>query len=59
MAVQEPRNRLNMLGQGVAGLSGLGSITATQTPMQQQASPLASALGYGLMGADIYGRIFN
>ena len=58
MAVQEPRDRLAMLGQGVAGLSGLGSITATETP-QQQSSPLGTALGYGLMGADIYGRIFK
>ena len=58
MAVQEPRDRLAMLGQGVAGLSGMGTISATETP-QQQSSPLGTALGYGLMGADIYGRIFK
>ena len=59
MAVQEPRQRLGMLGSGVMGLmGGMGSSTLTQAPTQQ-ASPLASALGYGLMGADIYGRIFS
>jgi hypothetical protein len=59
MAVQEPRDRLAMLGQGVAGLSGLGSISATESPAAAQTSPLGTALGYGLMGADIYGRIFK
>ena len=48
-----------MLGQGVAGLSGLGSISATESPAAAQTSPLGTALGYGLMGADIYGRIFK
>ena len=46
MAVQEPRQRLGMLGSGVMGLmGGMGSSTLTQAPTQQ-ASPLASALGY-------------
>jgi hypothetical protein len=59
MAVQEPRQRLGMLGSGVMGLmGGMGSSTLTQAPTQQS-SPLGTALGYGLMGADIYGRIFS
>ena len=60
MAVQEPRQRLGMLGSGVTGLmGGMGGSTLTDAPTAPQASPLASALGYGLMGADIYGRIFS
>ena len=60
MAVQEPRQRLGMLGSGVMGLmGGMGGSTLTDAPAAPQASPLASALGYGLMGADIYGRIFS
>ena len=60
MAVQEPRQRLGMLGSGVMGLmGGMGGSTLTDAPTAPQASPLASALGYGLMGADIYGRIFS
>ena len=60
MAVQEPRQRLGMLGSGVMGLmGGMGGSTLTDAPAAPQSSPLASALGYGLMGADIYGRIFK
>jgi hypothetical protein len=59
MAVDEPRRRLAMLGQGVAGLSGLGSVQISESPQAAQASPLTTALGLGLAGADIYGRIFG
>ena len=62
MAVQDPIRRLNMLGAGVTGLmggaSGLGT-TIGEAPESASASPLATALGTGLMGADIYGRIFK
>ena len=62
MAVQDPRRRLSMLGQGIAGLTpGAGTVefgTSGDTGTQQ-ASPLMQALGIGLAGADIYGRIFN
>ena len=61
MAVQDPRDRLNMYGSGIAQITpGAGAIrldpTAATAP---SASPLAQALGYGLAGADIYGRIFG
>ena len=59
MAVQDPQRRLNMLGQGVAGLSGLGSVQLNEAPAAAQSSPLMTALGVGLAGADIYGRIFG
>ncbi len=60
MAIAEPRQRLGMLGSGVMGLmGGMGQSVLTDAPAAPQASPLASALGYGLMGADIYGRIFT
>jgi len=59
MAVDDPRRRLSMLGQGVAGLSGLGSVQIGEAPQAAQASPLTTALGLGLAGADIYGRIFK
>jgi hypothetical protein len=59
MAVEDPRRRLNMLGQGVAGLSGLGSVQVSEQPAAAQSSPLTTALGLGLAGADIYGRIFG
>ena len=62
MAVQEPINRLNLLGSGVTGLmggtAGQGSRIG-EAPEAPQSSPLQSAFGYGLMGADIYGRIFG
>ena len=57
--VEDPRRRLSMLGQGVAGLSGLGSVQIAPAEVAPQASPLTTALGLGLAGADIYGRIFG
>ena len=62
MAVQEPINRLNLLGSGVTGLMGGTAGTTTrigEAPEAPQSSPLATALGAGLTGADIYGRIFG
>ena len=62
MGVQEPINRMNMLGSGVMGLmGGMGEYGTTigEAPEVASSSPLASALGMGLMGADIYGRIFK
>jgi hypothetical protein len=60
MAIQDPRDRLGMYGQGIAQITpGAGAVrldpTAATAP---SASPLAQALGYGLAGADIYGRLF-
>ena len=62
MAVQDPQRRLNMLGSGVMGLMGgmgAGRTEIGEAPAQAQSSPLMSALGVGLAGADIYGRIFG
>jgi len=62
MAVQDPINKLNMLGTGVIGLmggQGPGRTVIGEAPAEAAASPLATALGTGLMGADIYGRIFG
>ena len=60
MAVDDPRRRLNMLGQGISGLTpGAGTVQISDVPDAASASPLESALGAGLMGADIYGRIFG
>lgn len=62
MAVQDPINRLNLLGQGVTGLmGGMGAAgtTIAEAPEAASSSPLATALGVGLAGADIYGRIFK
>ena len=62
MAVQDPRRRLSMLGQGIAGLTpGAGKVMLDPTPAEAAggASPLMQALGLGLAGADIYGRIFK
>ena len=60
MAVQEPINRLNMLGEGVVGLmggsKGMGT-TIGEVPDVPQASALEKALGLGLTAADIYGRV--
>jgi len=62
MAVQDPINRLNMLGEGVTGLMG-GSrgqgTTIGEEPDIPQASALEKALGLGLTAADIYGRVKN
>ena len=61
MAVQEPIQRTQMLGSGVTGLMGgmapFGT-TIGQAPETPQSSPLATALGVGLTGADIYSRLF-
>ena len=60
MAVDDPRRRLTMFGQGITGLTpGAGTVAIGESPAAQQASPLATALGLGLAGADIYGRIFK
>ena len=64
MAVQDPRDRLARFGQGVAALSGstgAGRVDIAPTAAEQAsgASPLMTALGLGLAGADIYGRIFG
>ena len=61
MAIDEPRQALARFGQGIAGITpGAGAIrlspAASEAP---QASPLMKALGLGLAGADIYGRIFT
>jgi len=60
MAVQDPINRLNLLGSGVTGLMGGSSGLGTQIgeePDVPQASALEKALGLGLTAADIYGRV--
>ena len=60
MAVQDPINRLNMLGSGVTGLMGGMGATGTtiaEAPATAASSPLATALGVGLAGADIYSRL--
>ena len=60
MAITEPQQRLSTLGAGVMGITpGAGSIQIADTPAASQASPLTTALGLGLAGADIYGRIFG
>ena len=61
MAVQDPRDRLARFGQGITGLTpGAGSVQVSpEAATAPGASPLAQALGIGLAGADIYGRIFK
>ena len=60
MAVEDPRRRLSLLGTGITSITpGAGTVTLQEAPMAATASPLSSALGFGLMGADIYGRIFG
>jgi len=60
MAIDDPRRRLDMLGQGISGLTpGAGTVQVSDVPEAASASPLQTALGAGLMGADIYGRIFG
>ena len=62
MAVQDPRDRLSMFGQGISGLTpGAGTVTLSPADTATAAgpSPLMQALGVGLAGADIYGRIFG
>jgi hypothetical protein len=62
MAIDEPRQALARFGQGIAALSGqTGAGRVELNPTQEAAagaSPLMKALGIGLAGADIYGRIF-
>jgi hypothetical protein len=59
MAIDEPRQALSRFGQGIAGITpGAGSIRIGEAEAAAQASPLMKALGLGLAGADIYGRIF-
>ena len=59
MAIDEPRQALSRFGQGIAGITpGAGQIRIGEAPAAAQASPLMKALGLGLAGADIYGRIF-
>jgi len=60
MAVDDPRRRLSMLGAGITQLTpGAGAVTLAPEPAAAQASPLQTALGLGLVGADVYGRIFG
>ena len=60
MAVDDPRRRLSMLGAGITQLvPGAGAVTLSPETIAPQASPLTTALGLGLAGADIYGRIFG
>ena len=61
MAVQDPRDRLGMFGTGIAQITpGAGGVTLQPTAATAPAaSPLMTALGVGLAGADIYGRIFG
>jgi hypothetical protein len=62
MAVQDPRDRLTRFGQGIAALTPMGAGSVEISPAQATAagpSPLMQALGVGLAGADIYGRIFG
>jgi len=60
MAVDDPRRRLGLLGTGITSITpGAGGVTLQEAPMAAAASPLTQALGFGLMGADIYGRIFR
>jgi hypothetical protein len=60
MAVDDPRRRLSLLGTGITSITpGAGTVTLQEAPMAAAPSPLTQALGFGLMGADIYGRIFR
>ena len=60
MAVDDPRRRLGLLGTGITSITpGSGTVTLQPEQMAAAPSPLTQALGFGLMGADIYGRIFG
>jgi len=60
MAVDDPRRRLGLLGTGITSITpGAGGVTLSEAPMAAASSPLTQALGFGLMGADVYGRIFR
>jgi hypothetical protein len=63
MAIQDPRDRLATFGQGIAALTPMGAgqvkVSPDVTTGTAGPSPLMQALGVGLAGADIYGRIFG
>ena len=60
MAVDDPRRRLGLLGTGITSITpGAGTVALGEAPMAAAPSPLTQAFGFGLMGADIYGRIFR
>ena len=60
LAVDDPRRRLGLLGTGITSITpGAGTVALGEAPMAAAPSPLTQALGFGLMGADIYGRIFR
>ena len=61
MAIDEPRQALARFGQGIAGITpGAGAIRLSPAASEAPgASPLMKALGLGLAGAAIYGRIFT
>ena len=60
LAVDDPRRRLGLLGTGITSITpGAGTVALGEAPMAAAPSPLTQALGFGLMGADIYGRIFG
>ena len=60
MAIDDPRRRLGLLGTGITSITpGAGGVTLQPEQMAAAPSPLTQALGFGLMGADIYGRIFG
>ena len=59
MAIDEPRQALNRFGTGIQAITpGAGSVRLSEAQAAAGASPLMKALGLGLAGADIYGRIF-
>jgi len=59
MAVNEPQQRLGMLGQGVTGLmGGMQGYGTTIGQAPPQTSPLGTALGIGSTLAGIYGMGF-
>ena len=60
MAVDDPRRRLGLLGTGITSITpGAGTVTLQPEQMAASSSPLTTALGLGLAGADVYGRIFG
>ena len=60
LAIDDPRRRLGLLGTGITSITpGAGGVTLSEAPMAAAPSPLTQALGFGLMGADVYGRIFR
>ena len=59
MAIDDPRRRLGLLGTGITSITpGAGTVTLQPEQMAASSSPLTTALGLGLAGADIYGRLF-